>query len=65
MPKLKSSTAASALVGIWTVTLTAFIVAALYLAHDLCIPLALAALLSLDDAAADAGSVHRAGIAEQ
>ncbi|MHB9009988.1 MAG: AI-2E family transporter, partial [Limisphaerales bacterium] len=47
MPKLKSSTAAaSALVGIWTVSLTAFILAALYLAADLLIPLALAALLT-------------------
>ena len=47
MPKLKSSTAAAnALVGIWTVSLTAFIIATLYLARDLLIPLALAALLT-------------------
>jgi predicted PurR-regulated permease PerM len=46
MPKLKSSTAANALVGIWTVSLTAFIIATLYLARDLLIPLALAALLT-------------------
>jgi len=47
MPKLKSSTAATnALVGIWTVLLTAFIFAALYIAHDLLVPLTLAALLT-------------------
>jgi len=50
MPKLKSSTAATnALVGIWTVLLTAFIFfifAALYIARDLLIPLTLAALLT-------------------
>jgi predicted PurR-regulated permease PerM len=47
MPELKSSTAAaSALVGIWTVALTTFIIATLYLARDLLIPLALAALLT-------------------
>ena len=47
LPKLKSSTAAAnALVGIWTVSLTAFIIATLYLARDLLIPLALAALLT-------------------
>jgi hypothetical protein len=34
MPKLKNSTAANALVGIWTVLLTAFIVATLYFARD-------------------------------
>ena len=46
-PKLKSSTAAAtALVGIWTVSLTAFILATLYLARDLLIPLALAGLLT-------------------
>src|SRR5687767_13648155 len=45
--KLKSSTAsAKALVGIWTVLLTASIIATLYLARDLLIPLALAALLT-------------------
>jgi predicted PurR-regulated permease PerM len=47
MPKLKSTTAAgNALVGIWTVSLTAFILATLYFARDLLIPLALAALLT-------------------
>src|SRR5512141_2020408 len=47
MPKLKSNTAtASALVGIWTVSLTAFIIATLYLARHLLIPLALAGLLT-------------------
>ena len=37
---------AEALVGMWKVTLTAFVVAALYFARDLLIPLALAALLT-------------------
>ena len=47
MPKLKSSTAAAnALAGIWNVSLTAFIIATLYFARDLLIPLALAALLT-------------------
>jgi len=46
IPKLKSSTAANALVGIWTVSLSAFIIAMLYVARDLLIPLALAALLT-------------------
>lgn len=47
MPKLKSSSAAdNALAGIWTVSLTAFIIATLYLARDLLMPLALAALLT-------------------
>jgi len=47
MPKLKSNhTAATALAGIWTVSLTAFIIAMLYLARDILIPLALAALLT-------------------
>ena len=47
MYKLKSSTAsANALVGIWTVSVAAFIIATLYLARDLLIPLALAALLT-------------------
>jgi predicted PurR-regulated permease PerM len=47
MAKLKSNTAAAkALVGIWTVALTTFIIATLYLARDLLIPLALAALLT-------------------
>ena len=45
--KLKSSNAAAgALVGLWTVALTAFIIATLYLARDLLIPLTLAALLT-------------------
>jgi len=47
MPKLKSSTAATnALVGIWTILLTAFIFAVLYIARDLLVPLTLAALLT-------------------
>jgi predicted PurR-regulated permease PerM len=47
MHKLKSSTAsAKALVGIWTVSVAAFIIATLYLARALLIPLALAALLT-------------------
>ncbi len=47
MYKLKSSTAsANALVGIWTVSVASFIIATLYLARDLLIPLALAALLT-------------------
>jgi predicted PurR-regulated permease PerM len=47
MPKPKSSNAAAnALVGIWTVSLTAFIIATLYWARDLLIPLALASLLT-------------------
>jgi predicted PurR-regulated permease PerM len=46
MPKLKSSTAANALMGLWTVSLTAFIIGTLYFARDLLIPLALAALLT-------------------
>jgi predicted PurR-regulated permease PerM len=46
MPKLKSSTAASALVGLWTVALAAFILAMLSVARELLIPLALAALLT-------------------
>ncbi|MHB1307097.1 MAG: AI-2E family transporter, partial [Limisphaerales bacterium] len=46
-PKPKSSNpAANALVGIWTLLLTVFILAALHLAADLLIPLALAALLT-------------------
>ena len=44
-PKTKSD-AASALVGIRNVLLTAFVVATLYFARDLLIPLALAALLT-------------------
>jgi predicted PurR-regulated permease PerM len=43
----KSKTVASdALVGIWTVALTAFVIAALYFGRELLIPLALAALLT-------------------
>ena len=46
-PKLRSSTAsAKALVGIWAVLLTSFIVAALYFGRDILIPVALAALLT-------------------
>lgn len=44
-PKIKA-TASDALVGIWTIALTAFIVAALYFARELLIPLALSALLT-------------------
>jgi len=44
--KLKSSAAANALVGIWELSLTTFIIGALYLASDLLIPVALAALLT-------------------
>jgi len=47
MPALKTKTTATdALVGIWTIALTAFIVATLYFARDLLIPLALSALLT-------------------
>src|SRR5512132_4220385 len=47
MPKLQSGTpTARALVGIWTISLTAFIIATLYFARDLLIPLALAGLLT-------------------
>jgi len=47
VPKLKSNnTAATALVGIGNVSLTAFIIATLYFARDILIPLALAALLT-------------------
>jgi predicted PurR-regulated permease PerM/methylmalonyl-CoA mutase cobalamin-binding subunit len=47
MTKLKTSSAtANAVVGIWTVSLAAFIIGALYWARDLLIPLALAALLT-------------------
>ena len=43
----KSKTAATdALVGLWAVALTSFVIAMLYLARDLFIPLALAALLT-------------------
>lgn len=47
MSKLKSSTAsAHAIAGIWTVSLTAFVFATLYLARALLIPMTLAALLT-------------------
>lgn len=46
-PKLSNSTsAAKALAGIWTVSLTSFIIASLYFAREILIPLALAALLT-------------------
>ncbi len=44
-PKIRT-TASDALVGIWTIALTAFIVAALSFARELLIPLALSALLT-------------------
>src|SRR5687768_2347667 len=47
MSKISSSTAtARAIVGIWTVALTSFVIATLYLARNLLIPLALASLLT-------------------
>lgn len=47
MPKPTTKTAATdAIVGLWTVALTAFIIAALYFARELLIPLALSALLT-------------------
>src|SRR6478672_13315243 len=47
MPVPKPRIAATdALVGLWTVALTAFVIAALYFGRDLLIPLALAALLT-------------------
>jgi len=47
MPALKTKTTATdALIGIWAIALTAFIVATLYLARELLIPLALSALLT-------------------
>jgi predicted PurR-regulated permease PerM/methylmalonyl-CoA mutase cobalamin-binding subunit len=46
-PKLKSSKpSASALIGIWAVLLTSFIIATLYLGRDVLIPVALSALLT-------------------
>ncbi|MEP7015183.1 MAG: AI-2E family transporter [Verrucomicrobiota bacterium] len=45
-PKNKTTAAADALVGLWTVALTAFVIAALYFARSLLIPLALSALLT-------------------
>jgi predicted PurR-regulated permease PerM len=44
-PKTKI-TASDALVGIWNVLLAAFVIALLYFARDLLIPLALASLLT-------------------
>src|SRR3954469_16680030 len=47
MPALKTKTTATdALVGLWTIALAAFIVATLYFARELLIPLALSALLT-------------------
>src|SRR3954467_2958860 len=47
MPALKTKTTASdALVGLWMLALTTFIVATLYYARELLIPLALSALLT-------------------
>lgn len=47
MPTPKGKIAATdALVGIWTVAMTAFVIAALYFARELLIPLALSALLT-------------------
>src|SRR5438045_6423859 len=47
MPPIKAKkTATDALVGIWTIALTSFIVATLYFARELLIPLALSALLT-------------------
>jgi predicted PurR-regulated permease PerM/CheY-like chemotaxis protein len=47
MQTLKSKTAtADALVGIWAISLTAFVVATLFLAREILIPLALSALLT-------------------
>ncbi len=47
MPALKTKTTATdALVGLWTLALTAFIVATLYFGRELLIPLALSALLT-------------------
>src|SRR5690242_6442564 len=47
VPKVKSSTAsARALVGIWTILLSSFIIAALYLGRPILIPISLAALIT-------------------
>ncbi len=46
MPTPKKTTATDALVGIWTVALASFVIALLYFARDLLIPLSLAALLT-------------------
>lgn len=47
MPRPKSKTAsAQALVGLWAIALTAFVIATLYFARELLIPLAMSALLT-------------------
>ncbi len=46
MQPSKTTTTADALRGLWTIALTSFVIAALYLGRDLLIPLALAALLT-------------------
>src|SRR3954452_20072283 len=47
MPALKTKiTATDALIGLWTIARTAFIVATLYFARELLIPVALSALLT-------------------
>src|SRR5580765_3120601 len=47
MAKPKTKTAsADAIIGLWTLTLTAFVIAALYFGRELLIPLALSALLT-------------------
>jgi predicted PurR-regulated permease PerM len=47
MPRPKSKTAsAQALVGLWAIALTAFVIATLYFARELLIPLAVSALLT-------------------
>ena len=47
MPRPKSKTAsAQALVGLWAIALTAFVIVALYFARGLLIPFALSALLT-------------------
>ena len=43
---ISKTKSADALVGLWTLALTAFVVAALYFARDILIPLSLAALLT-------------------
>jgi predicted PurR-regulated permease PerM len=45
-PKKIKSTAADALLGLWAVALSAFVIATLYFARDIFIPLALSALLT-------------------
>jgi predicted PurR-regulated permease PerM len=46
MPASKTRTASDALIGLWAVALTAFIVATLFFARDVIIPIALAVLLT-------------------